>query len=212
MKYCPSCGSSYSDSTLEFCLQDGARLSGEGRGSAVTESLGETETVVRQHKNTSDVQNRLSTGPGPVRVKGLNPIGIAALTAAGIGIVFGALVLGWWIFRGGGSGDSSFLTNANSHTPIVMPTPSPSIIKGDDGDEGWGPIEFQASLDGERLTYYPGTTYQHCQEDCNGNPRCRGFTFINQGTYNPGDSAMCYLLASVTNSKFTASHISRVKK
>jgi hypothetical protein len=54
------------------------------------------------------------------------------------------------------------------------------------------------SFDGSRITYYPRSSFEECQSDCAKNSNCKGFTWIRPGAYNPGDSAMCYLMASVT--------------
>jgi len=54
------------------------------------------------------------------------------------------------------------------------------------------------SLDGSRITYYPRPSFAQCQSDCAANGNCRGFAWIRPGAYNPGDSAMCYLLSAVT--------------
>lgn len=51
---------------------------------------------------------------------------------------------------------------------------------------------------GSRITYYPRASVGGCQADCAANANCRAFTWIRPGAYNPGDSAMCYLMASVT--------------
>jgi hypothetical protein len=54
------------------------------------------------------------------------------------------------------------------------------------------------SFNGSRITYYPRPSFGLCQSDCAGNANCRGFTWIRPGAYNPGDSAMCYLMSAVT--------------
>ena len=51
---------------------------------------------------------------------------------------------------------------------------------------------------GSRITYYPRATVGGCQADCAANASCRAFTWIRPGAYNPGDSAMCYLMYSVS--------------
>ncbi len=51
---------------------------------------------------------------------------------------------------------------------------------------------------GSRITYYPRASVGLCQADCAANARCRAFTWIRPGAYNPGDSAMCYIMASVS--------------
>jgi hypothetical protein len=76
----------------------------------------------------------------------------------------------------------------------------------------FSPLDYQASLNGENLTYYPGTTVEQCQADCAKNDRCRGFTFIRAGAYNPNDSAMCYLASKVTESVYHTCCISAIKR
>jgi len=51
---------------------------------------------------------------------------------------------------------------------------------------------------GSRITYYPRASVGQCQADCAANASCRAFTWIRPGAYNPGDSAMCYIMASVS--------------
>ena len=51
---------------------------------------------------------------------------------------------------------------------------------------------------GSRITYYPRASVGQCQADCTANASCRAFTWIRAGAYNPGDSAMCYLMYSVS--------------
>jgi hypothetical protein len=67
------------------------------------------------------------------------------------------------------------------------------------------------SFNGSRITYYPRPSFGMCQADCAGNASCRGFTWIRPGAYNPGDSAMCYLLSAVTQKISHPCCISAVK-
>lgn len=55
------------------------------------------------------------------------------------------------------------------------------------------------SFNGSRITYYPRPSFGQCQADCAAMGNCRGFTWIRPGAYNPGDSAMCYLMSAVTD-------------
>ena len=72
---------------------------------------------------------------------------------------------------------------------------APSTTTATTEDGGWGATNERASLNGERLTYYPGTTSEQCKADCDKDTRCNGFTFIRAGAYNPNDSAMCYQMS-----------------
>ena len=100
--------------------------------------------------------------------------------------------------------DSDSNVNANVRPPVTQ-TPTPT-------SERWGPTNESASLKGERLTYYRGTTAAQCKADCDRNPRCQGFTLIRAGTYNPNDAPMCYLMTVVTEMVPTANHISAIKR
>jgi PAN domain len=75
-----------------------------------------------------------------------------------------------------------------------------------------GPSESEVSLQGSRLNYYPRPALAQCQADCANNPNCKGFTWINAGTYQPSDPAMCYLMSAVTGRSPARGHISGVKQ
>jgi hypothetical protein len=53
------------------------------------------------------------------------------------------------------------------------------------------------TFQGSRITYYQRTSFALCEADCAANANCKGLTWIRPGAYNPGDAAMCYLMASV---------------
>jgi hypothetical protein len=74
-----------------------------------------------------------------------------------------------------------------------------------------GGAESNTALNGTNLTFYARSSAQQCQADCAGNAKCKGFTWIHAGTYNPNDAAMCYLLSAVTGRSSVAGHTSAVK-
>jgi hypothetical protein len=76
---------------------------------------------------------------------------------------------------------------------------------------GFGAREDQTSYTGTRLTFYHRPTVDQCQADCAGNAGCAGFTWIQAGTYNAGDPAMCYLMSAVTGRAPARGHFSAVK-
>jgi PAN domain len=78
--------------------------------------------------------------------------------------------------------------------PTVKPTPkaTPTVTRPKFA------VMNNISFNGSRITYYPRPSFGLCQADCAGNPNCKGFTWIRPGAYNPGDSAMCYLMSAVT--------------
>lgn len=97
-------------------------------------------------------------------------------------------------------------SNVNASVrPPVTPTPTPRV-------ERWGPTNESASLKGERLTYYPGTTAAQCKADCDRNPGCTAFTLIRAGAYNPSDPPMCYLMSVATEMVPHACCISAIKR
>jgi hypothetical protein len=101
------------------------------------------------------------------------------------------------------------LSPSPSPSPSPRPSPSPTatLVTGI-----WGKRNDRASMNGTNLTYYPVTTPGQCKANCENDPRCKGYTFIRAGAYNPGDSAMCYLMAVVTEMVPHECCISEVKR
>lgn len=214
MKYCPSCQTEYADDSLRFCLQDGAGLLRYPvkNSQMKTQDLGETETVIRQKPITTEwEQSRITRVSGIQReVKNPNPLLIGFLTALGMCVLLGGIAGIWLMLSGSGSeyanlsninaginvGNSSSRTKTN--TNIAERTKGNKTNSGTNKVPGWEPINYQASLNGENLTYYRGTTAAQCQADCAANPKCAAFTLIRAGAYNTGDPPMCYLVVKVT--------------
>jgi hypothetical protein len=71
--------------------------------------------------------------------------------------------------------------------------------------------EQNTALNGKNLTFYQRPTVDQCEADCDANAQCKGFTWIQAGTYNRTDPAMCYLIAQVTGSTSARGHISGIK-
>lgn len=215
MKYCPSCQTPYADKTLRFCLQDGAFLQNYPSESSQrrTEVFGETETVVRQKQMQPGWEQSQATRLAAVKrkEKKSNVPLIIVLFVLAMCFLF-AGVAGFLLFVNSGSENSAFNSaKYSSPNPLVMITPIKDVNEQIKIDANWEPIDYQASLNGENLTYYPGTTVKQCQNDCEANPKCKGFTFIRKGAYNPNDSAMCYLASKVTGSAAHTCCISAVK-
>ena len=215
MKYCPNCQTTYADESLRFCLHDGAILQSYKSESSQmpTEVFGETETVVRQNRTPSAWEQSQVTRLAAIKPESKKSnapvfVIVAALTMC----VFFAGVAGFWLLLSGGLEDSPYNINiSSSPTPTATITPNGNIKEKIQIGTGWEPIDYGASLNGENLTYYPGTTIEQCQADCEANPKCRGFTFIRAGAYNPNDSQMCYLASKVTGSAAHSCCISAVK-
>lgn len=92
-------------------------------------------------------------------------------------------------------------------TPNSTPRPTPEATK----PKPMFSVMDNTSMDGSRITYYPRPSFGLCQSDCARNPNCKGFTWIRPGAYNPGDSAMCYIMATVTGRTSHACCISAVR-
>lgn len=214
MKFCPSCHSTYTDQSLRFCLQDGTDLVSSNARDHLTHELGESETVIRQDPIASDQEKSRVTQVSPIRreTKSSNTLLIVVLTAVGMCILFGGIVAAWLFVTYDRSKNGATALNTNYGTPVVMPTISANSNADIDGPTGWQPIDFNASLNGERLTYYRGTTVERCQADCDVNPKCRAFGLVRAGYYNPQDPPMCYMLTKVTSSTPSTCCISGIKK
>lgn len=103
---------------------------------------------------------------------------------------------------------SPMTTPEPDETPTVNPTPRATPTRDDKPRPTPMPsptrpkpmfaVLNNISFNGSRITYYPRQSFGQCQADCAANAACRGFTWIKPGAYNPGDSAMCYLMSAVT--------------
>ncbi len=212
MKYCPSCQITYADESLRFCLQDGTGLRDfSGNEPLPTVEMRELETVVRQTPVTSGWEPNRVTQVAAIEPKGKksNTLTAVIVTVLVMFTLLGASMIVWRMLG------SSISENANGKNKISSPTVTPAIDRTPTTpyvNEMWQPIDFNASLNGERLTYYRGTTPEQCQADCAANPNCKAFTLIRAGAYNPPDPPMCYLMSKVTGSAPHSCCISGIKK
>lgn len=125
MKQCPTCGTTYTDATLKYCLADGANLIGLGT---------EAETVVRPGVRVDVSPPTYPTIPttSPAAPKS-SPI---------LKIVVAVLVIGFLSLLGLGAAGAIFYFNSGgtnvavtSPTPTPAPTRSPSPSPTPDPDE-----------------------------------------------------------------------------
>ena len=229
MKSCPACNRTYADETLSFCLEDGSILSApyDPDKTQQISRPSDTDSIltrVSYNKTNSDnpTQPLLPTIQSPQippfhSDKAQYQTGSKAnnklwLAVGGILMCITAVTV------------VAFMVWINA---MKTPANNNNVSQNKDGgrinsnkisqndkknDTGFTPLDYQASLTGENLTYYPGTTPEQCQADCAKNEKCRGFTFIRAGAYNPNDSAMCYLASLVKDSGYHACCISAVKR
>ena len=89
----------------------------------------------------------------------------------------------------------SVATQSPKNDKPQKPTPAPTPERAKPAFTVMNNISYSG---GSRITYYPRAAFGQCQADCAANASCRAFTWIRPGAYNPGDSAMCYIMASVS--------------
>ncbi|HMS42595.1 MAG TPA: hypothetical protein PKE69_20365 [Pyrinomonadaceae bacterium] len=208
MKYCPRCQNTYTDESLQFCLQDGAVLLGSADNLPMpTVDFSERETVVRQKAETFELPPTRVTQGARVEPEAKKSYTIPAVivTALAMCVLFGGVFVVWQML---GASDKIDVKNNKTATPTITPT----INNTPNVNERWQPTDFNASLNGERLTFYQGTTHEQCKTDCDKNPNCAGFGLVRAGFYNANDPPMCYLLSKVTSSTPSACCISGIKK
>ena len=230
MKSCPACNRTYTDETLSFCLEDGSVLSAPYNSADKTLEISaprDTDSILtkisyQKAEPTASNEPLMPTmlspqarptysekAPSQTVVERSNnkPWIVVALLGCVVVSLVAALV---WVSIGEKTPtDSNIAGNQNVGGQRNL-NKLPQIEE--ERDTIFGPIDDRVSLNGVNLTYYPGTSPERCQADCAKNERCKGFTFIRAGAYNPNDSAMCYLASEVTGSAYHACCISGVKR
>ncbi len=227
MKYCPKCQTGYADDSLQFCLEDGTNLLYQTSEDweVPTQVLSEVQTVVKPNRITNDWEQsqvtRLAVAPNIAPPAA--PFKAIMTIAIAVCLLFICSIGGWLFLSGIGSGGRDSAKNYNqgkdSEFPNITPTLTPRINRTPPVNQEttptqtvWLPVNNQASLNGERLTYYRGTTVEQCRSDCDQNPKCRAFTLIRAGAYNPDDPPMCYLMSEVTEVVSHSCCISAIKR
>jgi hypothetical protein len=229
MKRCPACNRAYADDSLSFCLEDGSILSAPDEPNKTlqipapqnTDSI-LTKVSYRNAKPPDTGQSTMPTLPStqlPITYAGKAPAQTirerpnnklwAAIGVLGfITVASVAVAIVSFSGRNAASNNNAANNTWNSNQANL----NNSFGNNRKTEAVFSPWDYQASLNGENLTYYPGTTPEQCQADCARNEKCKAFTFIRAGAYNPQDSAMCYLASLVTGSVRHACCISAVKR
>lgn len=225
MKICPICNRTYADETMNFCLDDGSTLSDPhepdkarslpptmlpnpaptevlNQGSLPASSSGSFITTI-QSPQPPPLYSAKPETPPTQRASGKRWVGI--IIGAFVVLIVGVLSIVWFAQRD--ESDSGRETTVTNTRAKLSPTPTTTRA-----DDVWKERNDAASLAGENLTYYPGTTPEQCQSDCDKDPKCKGFTFIRRGAYNPSDPPMCYQLSAVTAETSHSCCISAVKR
>lgn len=227
VKTCPVCHRSYDDETLNFCLEDGSILSVLDDPDKTQQIFAprETDSILTRvsypsAKSPDDTQPLMPTMPSPqmppnyannaqyqTQAVGTNSkiwLVISLLAFLTVSLI-AAIV--WF-----SAAKTPTISNTVSKNQNDNRTNSNNSQKDKKADSIFSALDYRASMNGENLTYYPATTVEKCQADCAKNEKCKGFTFIRAGAYNPNDSAMCYLMAVVTETVPHDCCISAVKR
>src|SRR5689334_3560855 len=93
MKICPQCQTTYTDETLQFCLQDGTPLVNQ----AGSKNWTNAETLVSPGKGWEESQVTQIAAPRPEAKKSNTGLAVL-LTALGMLFLFGIVGAGAWIY------------------------------------------------------------------------------------------------------------------
>jgi hypothetical protein len=141
MKHCPRCQSTYTDDTLQFCLQDGAVLVNASEAPPTNPAWNQTEapTVVRQTINTPQSRVTQTDARQSERKKSSTAL-VIFLTALVTLLLFGVGIGAWSVLRNRGtevvvnsngnnspkpSNKNSSNANANKGNANASPTAAP---------------------------------------------------------------------------------------
>jgi hypothetical protein len=217
MKDCPTCKRGYADETLTFCLVDGSILSAPYDPHATLHLPAPRSTDPAHIQPTLPSTIRSPQAPPlyleqqPLQLKekqGIKPWMMLSIVVSLVSMVAVVVLLSLlWFGKDSAARNQSNSNVANTNARPAA-TPDATI---EDGI--WEPRNEQASInEGERLTYYQGTTPERCQADCAVNPRCKAFTYIRAGAYNPNDPPMCYLMSEAKKLTPSPCCISAIKR
>lgn len=126
MKYCPTCQTQYTDDTLQFCLQDGARLSAAGQSETETVVLPRQVEPLRVEPFAADSSadwrqsevTRVSAPAATSEPKKRSTFLIVALTAGATVLLLGAIGAGAWLYLKNGPTEIVKNTNGGARNAV----------------------------------------------------------------------------------------------
>lgn len=142
MKYCPSCGTQYTDDTLRFCLQDGSQLTPGRESEARTVVLDETPTLTRNPVPAEVTRTGAGTSSEIPLGKSRSLLGYFLIAGvAGAMLFVAGVAAAWFLFSGlpaAGSNNIADAGNVSSPAPgnanRILSTPGPrSSATADEG-------------------------------------------------------------------------------
>ena len=127
MKQCPSCGTTYTDPSLSYCLSDGAALADlspteqatvvRSGGDALRVDIPQTQPIV----TPQTMAQQPSGGSSTVLKVVIGLLVLALLAIVGLGVA------GVLYYNASGGRDNPVVTNINTNKATPSPSPAPSI-------------------------------------------------------------------------------------
>ena len=151
MKQCPSCGTTYTDASLRYCLSDGAALSDMSAAEEATVVRRSGEPMRVDIPQTQPIVAPPTMQPPPAGGSGtLLKVVIGLLVLALLAVVGLGLAGVLWFSSGGGE---TGLANVNSNKAAASPSPLPSV---DETDELRKQIaDLEKKLNGQKNSNSP---------------------------------------------------------
>lgn len=137
MKNCPNCGTKYTDDTLQFCLQDGARLALSGDPDSPTASDNEFETSPSGRGKTlgrRDWEESQVTRVSSVEPRSFKSVLVVIAAALVMLVILGAAGIGIWLYlyrekENANSSINSVTRTENSNLAETRISPSPAATR-----------------------------------------------------------------------------------
>ncbi len=212
MKTCPTCQRTFSDESLTFCLVDGSVLSAPSDPNK-TLVMPEPRVTDPPRSNVEPPQSTILAVSPQAAFAVHQPINRGEKRSGpwlwiGLALTFAILILavivGSFLWMSGRQESPGTDVRSGKLTPTESPT--------EPTEDVWEEHPNTSINEGERITFYVGTTSEACRNDCLNNSNCRAYTFIKAGAYNPGDSQMCYLMSEVKTLNSSPCCFTGVKK
>lgn len=132
MKQCPSCGTTYTDESLIYCLADGATLTDmsgseaatvvRSGGAALRVDIPQTQPIV----TPQTVAQQPAAGSSTVLKVVIALLVLALLAIIGLGLA------GVLYYKASGDLDNTPVANTNTNKPSASPSPAPTVSETDE--------------------------------------------------------------------------------
>ncbi len=133
MKNCPNCGTQYTDDTLQFCLQDGARLAvSSGSGPAAYDEFETSPSGRGRTSGSRDWEESQITRVSSIEPRSFKSALVVIAAALVMLVILGAAGIGIWLYlyRENSNGSVNSVTRTENSNLIEKSTsPSPSATQ-----------------------------------------------------------------------------------